>query len=180
MTHDRDFFFMMFGVFCMFMVGCTTVQVVPDDLKEQVNQDLTFSQLLENPMEHKGKILVIGGQVLSAKRLTHATQIEVLQLPLNRHLKPDESLPKSQGRFLALQENFLDPATLPFGTRVTVVGEVSGVDTLPLDETTYDFPVLLIKRLTVWAAPSTYRVIQPYPYGYPYYWGPYWGPYWWW
>ena len=180
MTHDRTFFFMMVGIFCLFMVGCTTVQVVPDDLKEQVNRDVTFSQLLEHPLEHKGKILVIGGQVLSAKRLNHATQIEVLQLPLNRYMKPDASLQESQGRFLALQQEFLDPATLPFGTRVTVVGEVSGIVTLPLDQTTYDFPTLLIKRVTVWPAPSTYRVIQPYPYGYPYYWGPYWGPYWWW
>jgi len=170
---------MMFGVYCMFMAGCTTVQVVPEDLKEQVNRELSFSQVLENPLKYKGEILVIGGQVLSAKRLKHGTQIEVLQLPLNRDLEPDESLPKSHGRFLALQEEFLDPATLPFGTRVTVVGEVSGMVTLPLDQTTYDFPTLLIKRLTVWPAPSTYRVIQPYPYPYAY-WGPYWGPYWWW
>jgi outer membrane lipoprotein len=178
MKHDKVFFFMVFGVFLVFMVGCSGVQVVPKDLEEQVNRDISFVQLVENPLPYKGRIIVVGGKVLSAKRLKDGTQIEVLQLPLNRHMQPVESLQKSKGRFLALQEEFLDPATLPLGTRVTVVGEVSGMVTLPLDETTYDFPTLVIKSLTVWPPISTYRVFHPYPYGYPYC-GFYGGPYWW-
>jgi len=183
MKNQNVFFLMVVGVSLVFMGGCSGVQVVPKELEEQVNRDISFSQLLEAPLEHKGKILVIGGEVLSAKRLKDATQIEVLQLPLNQNMKPGESLQESQGRFLALQKEFLDPATLPVGTRVTVVGEVSGMVTLPLDETTYDFPTLVIKQLTVWPTTPTYRVIRPYPYVYPYwgpYWGPYGGPYWWW
>jgi outer membrane lipoprotein len=180
MKHHKVFFFMVFGVFLVFMVGCSGVQVVPKDLEEQVNRDIPFVQLVENPLPYKGQIIVVGGKVLSAKRLKDSTQIEVLQLPLDRNMKPEESLQQSQGRFIALQEEFLDPATLPSGTRVTVVGEVSGKMTLPLDETTYDFPTLVIKRLTVWPPIRTARVLQPYPYMYPY-WGPsYYGPYWWW
>jgi outer membrane lipoprotein len=176
MKHDKVFFFMVLGVYFVFMAGCSGVQVVPKDMEDRVNRDIPFVQLLENPLPYKGQILVVGGQVLSVKRLKNSTQIEVLQLPLNHDMQPVESLQKSKGRFLALQEEFLDPATLPLGTRVTVVGEVSGMVTLPLDETTYDFPTLVIKRLTVWPDISTYRVLRPYPYGYPY-WGPYWGPY---
>lgn len=159
--------------------GCAGVQVVPADLENRVNREITFSQLHKNPLKHKGQIFVIGGQVLSAKRLKNSTQIEVLQLPLNRDMKPVESLQRSKGRFLAFQEEFLDPATLPSGTRVTMVGEVSGVETLPLDETSYDFPTVEIKNLTVWPPIPSLRDIRPYPYAYPY-WAPYWGPYWWW
>jgi outer membrane lipoprotein len=182
MKHENIFFFMVFGVYFVFIAGCSGVQVVPEDLEDRVNRDISFAELLENPLPYKGQILVVGGQILSAKRLKHATRIEVLQLPLNGNMQPVESLQKSQGRFLALQEKFLDPATLPLGTRVTVVGEVSGMVTLPLDETTYDFPTLVIKRLTVWPQIQTGRFIRPYPYVYPYcgpYWGPYGGPYWW-
>lgn len=180
MNNQNVFFLMVVGMSLVFMASCTGVQVVPKELEEQVNRDISFSQLRENPLPYKGQILVVGGEVLSARRLKSASQIEVLQLPLNRHMQPVESLQKSQGRFLAFQENFLDPATLPVGTRVTVVGEVSGMVTLPLDETTYDFPTLVIKRLTVWPPIRTARVLQPYPYMYPY-WGPfYYGPYWWW
>jgi len=168
---------MVSGIYFVFMAGCSGVQVVPEDLEEHVNRDISFAQLLENPLPYKGQILVVGGQVLSAKRLKHGTQIEVLQLPLNCNMHPVESLQKSKGRFLVFQEKFLDPATLPLGTRVTVVGEVSGMVTLPLDETTYDFPTLVIKKLTVWPQIQTDRFIRPYPYGYPY-WVPHGGRYW--
>ncbi len=164
------------------MTGCSGVSVVPEELEEQVNEGLSFAKLREDPLQYKGKTVVFGGQVLSAKRLEDSTQIEVLQLPLDRNMEPGESLQKSQGRFIAIEQEFLDPATLPFNTRVTVVGEVSGVVTLPLDETTYDYPTLVIKRLTIWSAISTDRVYHPYPYIYPY-WGPSWVPYrgpWWW
>ena len=178
MKQDKVFCLVVFGGYFLFMAGCSGVQVVPKDMENKVNRDISFVQLLENPFPYKGQIMVVGGKVLSAKRLKDGTQIEVLQLPLDRNMKPGGSLQKSQGRFIALQEEFLDPATLPSGTRVTVVGEVSGMVTLPLDETTYDFPTLVIKRLTVWPPISTYRVLCPYPYGYPY-WGHYGGPYGW-
>ena len=101
MKQDKVFFFMVLGVYFVFVAGCSGVQVVPKNLEEQVNRDISFVQLIEAPLEHKGQILVIGGQVLSAKRLKHATQIEVLQLPLNRNMKPEDSLQESQGRFLS-------------------------------------------------------------------------------
>ena len=166
------------------MASCSSVSVVPEDLEEQVHEGISFAKLREAPLQYKGKTVVFGGQVLSSRRLDHSTQIEVLQLPLDRSMEPGGSLQKSQGRFIAIEEEFLDPATLPFNTRVTVVGEVTGVVTRPLDETTYDYPTLVIKKLTVWSAISTDQVYRSYPYPYisPY-WGPYWRPYrgpWWW
>lgn len=184
MKEKKRFFFIVLGVYCFAMAGCSGVSVVPAILEEQVNQEISFTDVFHDPQKYRGEILVFGGQVLSVKLLKHSTQIEILQLPLNRSMKPGESLQYSQGRFLAIEEEFLDPATLPFGTRVTVVGEVSGMMTLPLDETTYDFPTLVIKQLTVWPTDLPYQATRPYPYIYPY-WGPYWGlyraPYWgWW
>ena len=163
MKHDTVILF--HGVWSLLRVhgwlALTVSRSYPRIWKIKSIETFPLSQLLENPLPYKGQILVVGGQVLSAKRLKNATQIEVLQLPLNRHMKPEESLQKSKGRFLALQEEFLDPATLPLGTRVTVVGEVSGMVTLPLDETTYDFPTLVIKSLTVW--PPHLNLSSPSP-----------------
>ena len=102
---------------------------MPSDLQDQVNRDLAFPSLLKNPLEHEGQLVGFGRMVLSAKRLSPATRIMVLQLPLTSSMEPVESLQESQGRFLALHEEFLDPATLPAGTRITVVGEVAGMET---------------------------------------------------
>ena len=38
----------------------------------------------------------------------------------------------------------------PPRSRVTLVGEVTGSKTLPLDEVEYEYPVLIIRHLTVW------------------------------
>lgn len=140
---------------------------------------IPFAQLKNAPDSYRGQTVVLGGEVLTAKRLKEATRIEVLQLPLSGSQAPVADLTQSQGRFLAMQREFLDPATIPQGTRVTVTGEVTGSQTMPLDETEYTYPVIEVRDLRVWpqmAEAPLYRA-RPYPYYYPY-WGPYWGPYW--
>jgi outer membrane lipoprotein len=76
---------------------------------------------------------------------------------------------------MAMQRDFLDPATLPPGTRVVVTGEVTGSMTLPLDETEYTYPIIETRHIEVLPPPelaAEWR--RPYPYMRP---GPYWGPY---
>ncbi len=122
--------------------------------------------------------MVFGGEVLAARRMKDSTRIEVLQLPLDSGY-PVYDLTQSQGRFVAIQKQFLDPATLPPGTRITVSGEVTGTITLPIDETEYTYPVIELTRLHVWPRKEGASPLQPYyvpgTYGYGY--GP-WGPYW--
>lgn len=50
----------------------------------------------------------------------------MLQLPLDDEQGPVTDRMESKGRFLALQKEFLDPATMTDGTRVTIVGEITG------------------------------------------------------
>ena len=117
-----------------------------------------------------------------AKRLKDSTQLTILQLPLINEQEPTTELTQSQGRFIAEQKDFLDPATVPPGSRVTLVGELSGSIPQSLDETVYTYPTLIIKHLKAWPAyPSDYdrygpyyrqSYLYPYPYAYPY-WGPY-------
>ena len=153
------------------LTGCASTKEAGDDSDTQA---LTFLQVKAASGSLKGQSVVFGGMVLTARRLNDGTRVEILQLPLDRSMRPGYDLTKSQGRFLALQREFLDPATLPPGTRLTVTGEVSSSITLPLDETDYSYPVIDIKQLHVWprsedAAPY----MGPSPY-----WGPYWGPFW--
>ncbi|TKB87063.1 MAG: hypothetical protein E8D43_10340 [Nitrospira sp.] len=130
------------------------------------------------PDSFKGQTLVLGGQVLAARRMKDGTRIEVLQLPLNDSQQPTLDLMKSQGRFVAVQRDFLDPATIPQGTFLTITGELTGSMTLPLDETDYTYPVIDIKSFRTWipSQDSTMSRIRPYPYYSPF-WHPYWGPY---
>jgi outer membrane lipoprotein len=139
---------------------------------------ITFAQVQAEPASFKGQPVTLGGKVLGARRLKEGTRIEILQLPLTSSSEPTTDLSKSQGRFVALQKEFLDPATIPPGTFVTITGEVAGTITLPLDEIEYSYPLLHVMNLRVGAdneeeAPRIRRPIGPGPY-----WGPYWSPYW--
>ncbi len=141
-------------------------------------QGFNFLQVKAAPDSFQGQPAVFGGKVLTARRHKDGTKIEILQLPLDRSMRPGYDLTQSQGRFIAIYREFLDPATIPPGTRVTVTGQVSGSVTLPLDETDYTYPVLTINRVQVWSAVENVAPrIRPYPYMGPSpYWGPYWGP----
>jgi outer membrane lipoprotein len=145
------------------LAGCASTHEAED------GQALTFLQVKAAPDSFKGQSVVFGGKVLTARLQKDGTRIEILQLPLNRSLRPGYDLTQSQGRFLALQREFLDPATFMQGTRITVTGEISGAITLPLDETDYTYPVIEITRLQVWAGSEVVAAcIRPYMRPWPY------------
>jgi outer membrane lipoprotein len=159
------------------LAGCASSSDSMDQAQDGP-QTPPFIQIKSAPDSFKGQPLVLGGQVLSAKRLKDGTRIEVLQLPLNDSQEPTFDLMKSQGRFIAIQREFLDPATLPQGTFITITGEVTGSTVLPLDETDYTYPIVEVKTLHAWnpAQDSNQWRSRPSPFYRPF--GPpYWGPY---
>lgn len=155
--------------------GCATNGVVPASLQMQLDRSLTFAQLKDSPDSYRSRLILVGGEVLEAKLLKQGTRLVILQLPLHDSQEPGLDRTASQGRFLAIQKEFLDPATLPEGTRVTIVGEVTGATTLPLDETDYVYPTLEIKHLKVWSGLIASQ--DRYSPAMSSYWSPYWGPY---
>ena len=165
----------LFCVLLLFSTGCATSQESVDSTQ---SPQVTFTQVKAAPDSYKNQIVTWGGEILSARRLKEGTRIEILQLPLTSSLQPTMELSKSQGRFVALQREFLDPATIPAGTFVTVTGEVAGSITLPLDETEYAYPIVELKTLKVWVRVEDQPIrVRPYIGPGPY-WGPYWSPYW--
>ncbi len=181
--------------FCLlaFTAACTSTpqSIVPVNLQGQINQVISFSHIKESPDSHMGTSILVGGEVLAARRLKEHTRLTILQLPLNEDQEPITDRTQSKGRLIAFQSEFLDPATVPKGTRVTLVGKLTGSQAELLDEMEYTYPTFTIQHLQVWedlgqegyGYPRRYR-----PYRYPY-WGPFWGryggfyspyPYWYW
>jgi outer membrane lipoprotein len=162
----------------LLLAGCAGVSVVPPDLEDKIDKQVSFLQVKSSPLSYTGRLIVVGGMVLTARPLKgDGTRIEILELPLGEDYEPKGRLTESRGRFLAFHKEFLDPATIPTGTRMTVVGEVTGSAIVPLDEVDYTYPTLAIKAVTVWPPKVPVWLSRPYPY-FGAYWGPYWGPYW--
>ncbi|TLY24998.1 MAG: hypothetical protein E6K64_05195 [Nitrospirae bacterium] len=180
------------GGCCLLLAGCASsrrdaIQLeyqLPPELQSQVEQRVSFANVKADPASYKGRIILLGGEVLEAKRLADRTKLEILHLPLNEFNEPVMNRTASQGRYLAFQKEFLDPATVPPGTRVTVVGEVTGLTEGDLDEMKYSYVTLEIRHLQIWPQTSApYARGSPYTpfYSYAYlyrYWDPYWSFYW--
>jgi outer membrane lipoprotein len=164
---------------------------VPFGLEKEIDTSVSFADLKRAPSEYVGRTVMIGGNVIKAKRTEAGTELEILQLPTEKEGTLTEKRLRSEGRFLAVREQFLDPASLPQGTPITVIGTVKGETTRALDESDYTYPILEVKHIIDWnsIAAQRRRDRSPYygayypPYGYsgfyPYsgFWGPY-GGYW--
>jgi outer membrane lipoprotein len=158
---------------------------VPLGLEQEIDSSVSFADLKRAPSEYIGRTVMIGGNVIRAKRTDAGTEVEVLQLPSAKEGGVMEERLRSEGRFLAVREQFLDPASVPAGTPITVIGTVKGETTRQLDESDYTYPILEVKHIIDWnsIASQRRRDRSPYygayypPYGYsgfsPY--GGYWG-----
>jgi len=190
---DRSAFPALIGVCCLLASGCASSlrdtfpleYQLPPELQKQVEQRVSFSNVKADPAAYKGRTILLGGEVLNAKRMADRTRLEILHLPLNEFNEPVTNRTASQGRYLAFHKEFLDPATVPPGTRVTVVGEVTGTTEGGLDALKYSYVTLEIRYLQAWpptpmpyARDSAYSPFYSYSYMYRNYWDPYWDPYW--
>jgi len=136
-----------------YQVRRTLVHInVPPELEQQIDTSVTFADLHAAPANYVGRIVKVSGIVIRAKRTTDQTELEVLELPTAAEGPPTTERLRSEGRFLAVREAFLDPASVPAGTPITVIGVVRGATTRPLDHSEYTYTVVEIKHLIDWNA----------------------------
>lgn len=164
---------------------------LPPGLEQEIDSTVSFADLKNSPSEYIGRTVMIGGTVIKGKRTQAGTELEVLQRPIEKEGGLTEDRLKSEGRFLAVQETFLDPASLPEGTPITVIGVVKGETTRQLDESDYTYPILEIKHIIDWNSIAAQRPRGRMPYSYygayyppygwngfsPYPYGSFWGPF---
>ena len=155
----------------LFLSSCA--HVIPKETLQEVNTEITFAELRTNPRAYQGELVLLGGILVKTVNRKEGTLLEVYQTEISRRGKP-KKLDKSEGRFLALCEGFLDSAIFREGREVTIVGIVRGEQTLRLGEIDYRYPYLLVKDIYLWQEerPGTYA---PYPWGWRHPWcDPYW------
>jgi outer membrane lipoprotein len=144
------------------------------------DREVSFNALRQNPGAHKGKLYVFGGVVVGSRLTEEGSQVEALDVPVDRygHFR-EEGL--SQGRFLALlpqDQGMLDPEVYKQGRRITIAAEFMDLRKSKVDEMEYSYPVFLIRQIYLWPRERAYYpayYYDPWFYPYPYY---YWNPWW--
>jgi outer membrane lipoprotein len=131
-------------------VGCSSLGAVPESYLTQIDRTVRFSELKQSPGSYRGRTVLEGGRVVATTPLKDGTWIEVLQLPLDRWDIPQIDTTQSGGRFLAMKEDFIDPAVLHPGMWITIVGEITGMTTRPIGEVDYTYLIIKIQFLKAW------------------------------
>ena len=134
------------------ITACTSA--IPKESLKQVDPEITFQGLMKDPDRYKGKVILVGGQIISTTMREGESWVEVLQQPLDWRQRP-QNIDVSYGRFLVRFAEFLDPAIYAGGRKITVLGEVLGKKVQPLNELEYTYPVLLAREHYLWK-PETY------------------------
>ncbi len=109
----------------------------------------TFDQFQKQADRLIGEVVLFGGKIIAINNHQEGTELAVLQLPLNSRYRPVSS-DRSEGRFLIVTDQFLDPAIYARGNPVTVVGELVAVEKRPIGEMPYLYPKVTARELKLW------------------------------
>ena len=131
----------------VFLSSCAPV--ISSEVLQRADRQLTFQELTKDPEQYRGKIVVIGGRILSSSVEDGTTWIQVLQQPLGWKHKPAAS-DVSYGRFLVHFKEYRDPEIFRTDRLITVAGEIEGKKVRLIDTLTYSYPVVIPREFHIW------------------------------
>jgi outer membrane lipoprotein len=138
-------------IMVLWVGGCAPV--FPKEALDRVDRRATFKELQKDPEQFLGTWVMVAGVIISIKTTKDGSYIEVLQKPTDRDGRPLDT-DETEGRFVAQADQFLDEAVYHPGRQITVIGEVAGKKTMPIDEIMYQYPLLTAKALHLWRPSS--------------------------
>jgi len=121
-----------------------------------------------------------GGVIVNTENKDNSSQLMIVAFPLDDDGEPQVT-DQSLGRFIAMDDEFLEPLVYSSDRMITVVGTVLRTETLDVGEFPYEYPVIQVEHSYLWPVPvePDYRDYPPYwwydpwypyyPYYYPYY-----------
>lgn len=165
----------------LFLTSCAPFS---KELMRQVDESITLPEVKKAPSSYIGKQVLWGGVIVETKNRPEETTIVVRQAELDYERRPID-LSQSAGRFLVKYQDFLDPAIFQPGREISVIGEITGTETIFTEGINLTVPVVLAKEIKLWEKPPKYIYVYPwyghfyfyyrFPYHYHHYY--YWRPY---
>ncbi|RFA24798.1 hypothetical protein CAI21_20225 [Alkalilimnicola ehrlichii] len=154
------------GILLLILAGCATT--IPDGVRRAPPDAPDLRNVRSDPDAYAGAEVRWGGTIAGIDNRATQTCVEVVGRELQRNGRPFED-DRSQGRFMACVDDFLDPEIYQQGRQLTVRGVIEGVETHTVGAYPYRYPVVRVSAYQLWA---------PEPEPRPHEWGPYWDPFW--
>lgn len=148
-------------------LGCAPV--ISKQVRKQVNPDITIEEIFRDPEHYKGEVIIVSGDIIETEVTKEGSLLKAIQHPAGFRGRPKD-VDKTEGRFLAIADFYLDPYVYSRGREVTIGGEVEGTRSLPLGEMQYDYPTIRIKEIYLWPIERIYYPLYRPHYYYDYWW----------
>jgi outer membrane lipoprotein len=136
-------------VLCSLVSCVACAPVISREVRAQVAPHLTYTDIAANPAAYVGTVVLVAGTIVEARNFQHGTRLELLQYPADGRGRPRTNAPTG-GRFLVWAPEYLETAIYRPGREITVAGEVTEPQELPLGDTTYRYPVLVPREVYLW------------------------------
>lgn len=94
-------------------------------------------------------VLEWGGVIVETLNKENSTEIQIIAYPLQDNGKPDLDAPPA-GRFIAIQQGYLETADYRQGRRITLSGTLLGLRDGKVGEADYRFPLVNPNEMQLW------------------------------
>ena len=132
------------------------------EMRKQADKNITFLMLAMDTEPYKGKIVILGGEVITTSVLESSTEVEILDKPLESDWRPKQE--GARGRFILIANEFLDPAIWKQGREVTALAKVVGQREGKIGMKPYRYPLLEALEWRLWpqTPPSGHYYHDPF------------------
>lgn len=147
----------------LFLALSACAAMPPHDLLVEMTEPTTVAEARERPDSVRGKRVLWGGRIVGTTHEADGVRVEVVGFPLDRAARPMDA-DRSDGRFLAVVDGFLESEIYRKGREFTVVGTIRGPETGRVGEMEYVYPVVAVEKHHLWEKrPPEVRVVPVYP-----------------
>jgi outer membrane lipoprotein len=149
------------GALAGLLGACATV---PEDCLTAVGNPSLTPGRVSATGGHSGELQRWGGVLASSRNLADSTELTVVGYPLDGCGQP-QSGAVPVGRFIVVQQGYLETAAYPPGTRVTATGILVGTREGRVGDAPYRYPILSAQRIRWWSvapAAEAPRVLWPW------------------
>ncbi|MBX2883249.1 MAG: Slp family lipoprotein [Granulosicoccus sp.] len=162
--NSRLYLMLMYCISIPMLLGACVSVPKPIASEPQVN--VTIKDVQAEPSTHTGQQVRWGGSIVGVVNNSEHSDVLIVARPLSRTQRPIKS-DQSPGRFIARIPAFVEPETYTEGREVTITGTVSGLETLPIGQAQYDYPVIAVDGKHLWAKRSTVNRTYHHSHGFP-------------
>jgi len=131
------------------LCACSTV---PEHIRKPPEGNPSLALVRAEPARYDNARVRWGGTIVRVQNLQEETRIEIVARELAGDGEPREG-DRSEGRFIAVFQTFLDPAIYAVDRSLTVVGTLGGSSEGQLGGMHYRFPLVQVEHHYLWPKP---------------------------